>query len=445
MPSEIFNPYNIGFSMSNTRTSTANPTNANRLQGSVINPLNPLNNNDILIWNATSQQWRPGFQPGATGATGLQGATGATGLTGATGATGLQGATGATGFLPISGTNYGDYVYWNTNGASGAWTVGSSNITIGSLAGATGQGLSAVALGNLAGYSNQAAYAVAIGNTAGQTGQLSNGIAIGNAAGSNNQGSNGVAIGNNAGVYSQGDSTIAIGINAGNTGQGYNSIAIGTTAGYSNQNNYSIALGFEAGQTTQGANSVAIGNTAGSNNQGSNTVAIGTQAGQSNQGTNSIAIGNLAGATGCPANSIILNASGLDLSKSATGFYVKPIQQGATGATGVYALGYNSSTSQITYNTSVIGFTGATGFFVPQYITKDMAYVSSNAYPIGINYATPTNSTYLPGGDWINNKNNGIPGGANSFIFIKSIVDLSSVGQSSSQAVYIPCYFSSTS
>jgi hypothetical protein len=109
--------------------------------------------------------------------TGPVGATGATGPIGSTGATGQSGATGATGALNVSGSSYGNYIYWD----SSTWSVGSSNISIGNNAG-SGQGSSAVAIGNNAGASGQGANAIAIGNLAGQTNQSAYSIAL-NASG----------------------------------------------------------------------------------------------------------------------------------------------------------------------------------------------------------------------------------------------------------------------
>jgi hypothetical protein len=94
------------------------------------------------------------------------------------GATGPTGPTGPTGTFSPTGTNYGDYVYWNTNTLSPAWAVGGSNINIGSFAGQTNQGSYAVAIGYEAGYTNQGAYAIAIGNQAGKTNQAANSVVI---------------------------------------------------------------------------------------------------------------------------------------------------------------------------------------------------------------------------------------------------------------------------
>ena len=73
-------------------------------------------------------------------------------------------------------------------------------------------------------------------------------------------------------------------------------------------------------------------------------------AGNADQGSTSIAIGQFAGTTNQHANSIILNASGAPLeSDNTSAFYVKPVRGVATASP---ALIYNTTTGEITYNTS---------------------------------------------------------------------------------------------
>ena len=108
----------MNFAMYNTFTY---PSNANQLQGSDINVLSTLQNNDVLIWNSGTLEWTPGMQSGgggigATGATGIQGSNGATGATGF----GLNGATGATGLQGLPGTPGGATGVTGNNGATGA-------------------------------------------------------------------------------------------------------------------------------------------------------------------------------------------------------------------------------------------------------------------------------------------------------------------------------------
>jgi len=228
--------------------------------------------------------------------------------------------TGPTGFISISGTNYGDYVYWNTN--TNAWAVGSQQVVQG---------------GN-AGKMSQNAYAVAVGFYAGFTGQGTGSVAVGAFAGMTGQGANAVAIGYQAAQGYQGTNSVAIGYQAGFTGQNANSVAIGYQAGYTGQGTGSIAIGYQAGfQDATGPNSIAIG----------------TQAGQYGLGSNSIAIGNLAGPTGAAYNNtIVLNASGTGLSpNTGSAFYVAPIRNAVeTQMADVSSvLFYNTTTSEITY------------------------------------------------------------------------------------------------
>jgi hypothetical protein len=132
------------------------------------------------------------------------GATGA----GVTGPTGPTGATGATGSFSPTGTNYSDYIYWNSN--TNAWEVGNSEVHIGENAGSTGQQFEAVAIGKKAGYIDQRTGAIAIGSGAGSTNQGQYSVAIGRDSGNINQGLYSVAIGYGAGNADQPDNTIVL-------------------------------------------------------------------------------------------------------------------------------------------------------------------------------------------------------------------------------------------
>ena len=120
------------------------------------------------------------------------GPTGSHGPTGAPGDTGPTGEQGPTGFLSITGTTYSDYIFWNDT--TNEWEVGSSEVHIGSNAGATGQ------------QSNS----VSIGTNAGQDRQQFNSVAIGSNAGRENQGQSSIAIGDDAGVSKQRQSSIEL-------------------------------------------------------------------------------------------------------------------------------------------------------------------------------------------------------------------------------------------
>jgi len=122
-------------------------------------------------------------------------------------------------------------VFTGTTAIVGNLTVNSSNITLGSGAGATAQGFDAVAIGDGAGASSQGAFSIAIGKLS-------------------NSGPSSVAVGtySNAALGS-----VSIGREAGNTGQGQNSVAIGYFAGNLNQATNSIILnatGAALNQTT---------------------------------------------------------------------------------------------------------------------------------------------------------------------------------------------------
>jgi hypothetical protein len=212
--------------------------------------------------------------------------------------------------VPVpAATSWADYLFWNNN--TSTWTIGNTNITLGSNAGQTNQGTYAIAIGFQAGNYNQNQYTVAIGFEAGRTSQGQSAVAIGSQAGLNTQGQQAVAIGSSAGTNTQGTHAIAIGSQAGQnaqgsdavaighlsgqSGQGQQAISIGTYASYENQGTYAIAIGFQAGMFGQTSNAVAIGNSTGYNIQGVNAVAIGNGAGKFTQGLSAVAIGFQAG------------------------------------------------------------------------------------------------------------------------------------------------------
>ncbi len=158
-----------------------------------------------------------------------------------------------------------------------------------------------------------------------------------------------VAIASQAGLTNQGTDAIAIGSEAGKTAQANNTIAIGSGAGRSNQGLAAISIGYVAGDATQGSHAIAIGGNSAQANQATRAVAIGYAAGQYSQGTNAIAIGSFAGNSGQIANSIALNASGVALNPSNSGFYVAPIRN----VTGSNVLYYNATTNEVTYSNQV--------------------------------------------------------------------------------------------
>ena len=102
---------------------------------------------------------------GATGPTGPAGPSGASGPAGPAGPSGPPGATGnsgLTGTLGLTGTIWSDYIYWNNQGGTPQWRVGSTGLHIGAHAGEfgpggttgappLGQGLAATAVGFYAG------------------------------------------------------------------------------------------------------------------------------------------------------------------------------------------------------------------------------------------------------------------------------------------------------
>jgi hypothetical protein len=100
---------------------------------------------------------------------------------------------------------------------------------------------------------------------------------------------------------------------------------------------------------TIGSENVNLGKNAGETGNGtqSRRVAIGEDAGRYYQGEESIAIGYKAGYTGQAPNSIILNATGVTLDASSSGFFVAPIANRSTN----YLLYYDVNNYEITYQT----------------------------------------------------------------------------------------------
>jgi hypothetical protein len=97
-----------------------------------------------------------------------------------------------------------------------------------------------------------------------------------------------------------------------------------------------------------GSENVNLGRNAGETGSQSRRVAIGEDAGRNNQGKESIAIGYKAGFTGQVDNSIIINATGVALDASSSGFFVAPVSNRTTD----YLVYYDVSTNEITYSSS---------------------------------------------------------------------------------------------
>jgi len=273
------------------------------------------------------------------------------GITGGTDSSGTQfikftnTLTGSTGSSLQSGTNYSDYLYWDTSSSS--WSVGDSKIHIGSNAGYTGQGESSVAIGSNAGLIDQSNNSIAIGSYAGYQTQGRLAISIGNFAGYQKQGETTVSVGSSAGYQTQGDFAVAVGSYAGYQTQGKSAVAVGSFAGYKTQDEYTVAIGSFSGNQNQGPYSIAIGSNAGSVDQSNNSIAIGSYAGATRQGPYSIAIGNLAAETNQPEKQIVINASDVSLNGvESNAFYVNPIRN----ATAPYVLYYDSSTCEVVKN-----------------------------------------------------------------------------------------------
>jgi hypothetical protein len=101
-----------------------------------------------------------------------------------------------------------------------------------------------------------------------------------------------------------------------------------------------------SGEWSVGSENITIGRNAGEIGNESHRIAIGQDAGRYYQGENTIAIGYKAGFTGQIANSIILNAKGVELDASSSGFFVAPIAKKSTS----YSLYYDISSHEISYD-----------------------------------------------------------------------------------------------
>ena len=255
---------------------------------------------------------------------------------------------------------------------AGAEDAGQGATALGYYAGNSGQGSYATALGFRSGETSQDDFAVAIGNYSGNFSQGLHAVAIGNYTGQSGQGVASVAIGDSAASDNQGSHAVAIGNQTGQTSQQYGATAIGNYAGHHSQGSEATAIGNKSGESHQGYHAVAVGHSTGFSSQGIQAIAIGAYAGQSNQGSNAIAIGSYAGQTAQANNSIVLNASGVALNTSNTGFYVNPVRYVAGGSSNV--LGYNTSTGEI-FDTGSSG--GGGGSQTLQEVT-DLGATSNN-------------------------------------------------------------------
>ena len=146
--------------------------------------------------------------------------------------------------------------------------------------------------------------------------------------------------------------------NAGHSGLGYHAVALGRYAGSNNLGDYGIAIGDQSGYRA-GEGSISLGLNSGSyaNNY---SIAIGHESGYydgaSGLGDYQIALGYRAAYDHGFNNSIILNASGSDLSASASGLYVNPIRYTETQDNTYDGLVfYNSDTKEVRYSYALDG------------------------------------------------------------------------------------------
>ena len=170
---------------------------------------------------------------------------------------------------------------------------------------------------------------------------------------------------------------------------------MGYQAGMTAQKSGAIAIGYLAGSvgttttatTGQDVNAIAIGTSAGQTAQASGAIAIGYQAGSSGQGQFAIAIGQNAGQSGQAASTIVINAQGATAVTGATSnaLYIAPIRN----ITQTTALGYNLTTSEITY----YNMTGAGTVTALTANTTNTLTINFNSYFQGTSTTTVSSAT----------------------------------------------------
>jgi hypothetical protein len=86
---------------------------------------------------------------------------------------------------------------------------------------------------------------------------------------------------------------------------------------------------------------------------------------------------------------------------------------------------------------------GGPNTFVPNIVTDKLVFGAGGFYDIGIDPGGGRGRhTYLPGGDWTQpTSDNHLPGPLNGFVFLEVDADLSALGYSGIQKVFVPCYF----
>jgi len=184
-------------------------------------------------------------------------------------------------------------------------------------------------------------------------------------------------------------------------------VAIGNSAGASGQGANAVAIGSYAATIGQQNDAISVGNMAGSTGQGNSSVAIGASAGASGQGQYSIAIGTVAATTNQPSNSIVLSAGAVGLSPSTAGFFVQPVNAGATAADPWRNLYYNTTTSEI-----------ATSPTLPVYPSSLAQYTATGAGVSGGFISTGAGGdVVLNDGTFVTNiPTTSIPGGASALL-----------------------------
>jgi hypothetical protein len=308
-----------------------------------------LQDNEVLLYNATTEQWQNGAVGGGGGATEILETTNLVAKLGTSGDNLVVGATNNI----LLGEDCGDGITTNDN-----------NILVGKNILRTGNGQRNILLGENVGVKTTGGYNVCLGFDIGT--DINNGISnsnnvmIGKLVGGNRVvGSDNVFIGTDVSRYPNNsiNNNVMIGKQAGSGCETGNNVMLGYGAG---QNNYSGAfntsLGYRAGLANNSNRTVNIGSEAGfSRTSGEDhAICIGTETGKARSGEHSIQIGYRANHnTPTPYQRVIvLNATGTALDSTASDTCkIAPIRGVAHGL-GVGVMKYDPATSELTYSTN---------------------------------------------------------------------------------------------
>ena len=272
-----------------------------------------LQDNDVLLYNATTERWENGIVGGGDAIE----LVATNNLVSKLGTAGANLNSGATENI-LLGLNAGN-----------ALTGGDKNVCIGSNTGTKiTTGIDNILIGSNAGVNTSTTtnYVIGIGNYSAAGGAGNGSISIGGTAGTQNAGNESINIGSEAGRFYN------------NSVEGYECINIGRLAGRNQPKAHCVNIGRQAGQNNNSDDAINIGNEAGKARSGLSSINLGKFANQTNGTTHNQAI--------------VINATGANVPSVANDtFVVKPIRGVAHGL-GVGVMKYDPATAEITYSTT---------------------------------------------------------------------------------------------